>query len=94
MQDNCVVKQRRCSRIELDGETHEFSTANKNHKKADEIYTKLDTPNMCCVLVDLDEKGNKKSLLGDEIWLINSKYLFHNWIKIIKCKMQILFCNQ
>ncbi|KAF5817352.1 putative tetratricopeptide-like helical domain superfamily, DYW domain-containing protein [Helianthus annuus] len=74
MQNKGVVKQRGCSRIELDGEIHEFLTADKNHAHVDEIYEKLDvvvkelevagyTPNMSCVLVDLDEDEKTKALL-------------------------------
>ncbi|KVI00997.1 Pentatricopeptide repeat-containing protein [Cynara cardunculus var. scolymus] len=74
MQHKGVVKQRGCSRIELDGEIHEFLTADRNHNETDDIYAKLDevvselevagyTPNMCCVLVDLDEEEKMKALL-------------------------------
>ncbi|XP_076898895.1 pentatricopeptide repeat-containing protein At4g14820-like [Bidens hawaiensis] len=74
MQNKGVVKQRGCSRIEVDGEIHEFLTADKTHERVDEIYEKLDavvselevagySPNMSCVLVDLDEDEKTKALL-------------------------------
>ncbi|KAJ0614118.1 putative DYW domain-containing protein [Helianthus annuus] len=74
MQNKGVIKKRGCSRIELDGEIHEFLTADKNHAHVDEIYEKLDvvgnelevagyTPTMSCVLVDLDEDEKTKALL-------------------------------
>lgn len=74
MQNKGVVKQRGCSRIELDGEIHEFLTADKYHAHVNEIYAKLDevvselevagyTPNMSSVLVDLDEDERTKALL-------------------------------
>ncbi|PWA85268.1 tetratricopeptide-like helical domain, DYW domain protein [Artemisia annua] len=74
MQKKGVVKQRGCSRIELDGEIHEFLTADTDHKQKDEIYGKLDevvielevagyTPNMGSVLVDLEGEEKTKALL-------------------------------
>ncbi|KAK9065823.1 hypothetical protein SSX86_015224 [Deinandra increscens subsp. villosa] len=74
MQNKGVVKQRGCSKIELDGEIHEFLTADKNHVSVNEIYEKLDsvvselelagyTPNMSSVLVDLDDEEKVKALL-------------------------------
>ncbi|KAL8261723.1 hypothetical protein R6Q59_025772 [Mikania micrantha] len=41
MQNKGVVKQQGCSRIELDGEIHEFLTADKDHVRVNEIYEKL-----------------------------------------------------
>ncbi|XP_071725456.1 pentatricopeptide repeat-containing protein At4g14820-like [Rutidosis leptorrhynchoides] len=74
MQEKGVIKQRGCSKIELDGEIHEFLTADKTHVQVDEIYSKLDevvsdlevagyVPNMCSVLVDLDDEEKTKALL-------------------------------
>ncbi|KAL8225270.1 hypothetical protein R6Q57_017827 [Mikania cordata] len=74
MQNKGVVKQQGCSRIELDGEIHEFLTADKDHACVNEIYEKLGAvvselevagyiPNMSCVLVDLDEEEKTKALL-------------------------------
>ncbi|KAJ9566318.1 hypothetical protein OSB04_002284 [Centaurea solstitialis] len=74
MQYKGVVKQRGCSRIELDGEIHEFLTADRDHDATDDIYAKLDevvselevagyAPNMGSVLVDLDEEEKTKALL-------------------------------
>ncbi|GFS36713.1 pentatricopeptide repeat (PPR) superfamily protein [Actinidia rufa] len=60
---NIYAKERRREDV---GEIHEFFMADRNHKQADEIYTKLDevvgelklvgyAPNACDVLVDIDE---------------------------------------
>ncbi|CAI9303182.1 unnamed protein product [Lactuca saligna] len=74
MQNKGILKQRGCSRIELNGKLHEFLTADRSHEDVDEIYGKLDevvrelevagyTPNMCGVLVDLEEEEKKKAIL-------------------------------
>ncbi|GFP86529.1 pentatricopeptide repeat-containing protein at4g14820 [Phtheirospermum japonicum] len=69
-----ISKERGCSMIEVDGEIHEFLSADKNHKRTDEIYAKLDevvdelekvgySPNTSVVLVDLDEEGKREAVL-------------------------------
>lgn len=69
-----ISKERGCSMIEMDNDIHTFLTADKNHKRADEIYAKLDevveklrrvgyAPNTSCVLVDLSEDEKKEAVL-------------------------------
>lgn len=74
MKHKGILKERGCSRIELNNKIHEFLTADKNHKQSDEIYAKLDevvselklrgyTPNTCSVLIDLSEEEKKEAVL-------------------------------
>ncbi|KAL3642009.1 hypothetical protein CASFOL_012824 [Castilleja foliolosa] len=69
-----ISKERGCSMIEMGGEIHEFLSADKSHKRTDEIYAKLDevvdelekagySPNTSVVLVDLDEEGKREAVL-------------------------------
>ncbi|KAA8527618.1 hypothetical protein F0562_034987 [Nyssa sinensis] len=66
MKHRGIYKERGCSRITFNNEIHEFLMADRNHKQADEIYTKLDevvdelklvgyVPNTRCVLIDLED---------------------------------------
>ncbi|KAK2980608.1 hypothetical protein RJ640_011416 [Escallonia rubra] len=74
MKHKGIFKEKGCSRIELNSELHEFLTADKNHKQADEIYAKLNemvselklvgyAPNTSNVLVDLNEEDKKEAVL-------------------------------
>ncbi|KAL6571485.1 hypothetical protein OROHE_003128 [Orobanche hederae] len=74
MKHKSILKERGCSMIEMDNEIHEFMTADKNHKRTDDIYAKLDevvdmlkkvgySPNTSGVLVDLDEDEKKEVVL-------------------------------
>ncbi|KAF8392373.1 hypothetical protein HHK36_022715 [Tetracentron sinense] len=74
MKNRGIIKERGCSRIELNNEIHEFMMADRNHKRADEIYEKLDevvsdlklvgyAPNIGSVLVDLEEEEKKEVVL-------------------------------
>ncbi|KAF8392402.1 hypothetical protein HHK36_022744 [Tetracentron sinense] len=74
MKNRGIIKERGCSRIELNNEIHEFMMADRNHKQADEIYEKLDevvsdlklvgyAPNIGSVLVDLEEEEKKEVVL-------------------------------
>ncbi|KAH6757107.1 Pentatricopeptide repeat superfamily protein [Perilla frutescens var. hirtella] len=74
MKHKGISKERGCSMIEMDDDIHTFLTADKNHKRTDEIYAKLDevvdklrlvgyTPNANCVLVDLSEDEKKEAVL-------------------------------
>ncbi|KAJ8747466.1 hypothetical protein K2173_008763 [Erythroxylum novogranatense] len=42
IKQRCILNGRECSRIELNKEVHEFSTADVKHKEEDKIYEKLD----------------------------------------------------
>ncbi|CAL5395446.1 unnamed protein product [Camellia sinensis] len=74
MRHRGISKERGCSRIALNNEIHEFLMADRNHKQADEIYTKLDevvgelklvgyAQNTSDVLVDLDEDEKREVVL-------------------------------
>ncbi|KAL7251773.1 hypothetical protein ACSBR1_013601 [Camellia fascicularis] len=74
MRHRGISKERGCSRIALNNEIHEFLMADRNHKQADEIYTKLDevvgelklvgyAQNTGDVLVDLDEDEKREVVL-------------------------------
>ncbi|KAK4478098.1 hypothetical protein RD792_017363 [Penstemon davidsonii] len=74
MKSKGIAKERGCSMIEVDNEIHEFLTADKFHKRTDEIYAKLYevveklkevgyTPNTSCVLVDLVEDEKREVVL-------------------------------
>ncbi|KAL2469871.1 Pentatricopeptide repeat-containing protein [Abeliophyllum distichum] len=74
MKHKGISKERGLSKIEMDNEVHEFLTADRAHKQADEIYTKLNevvdklkdehyAPNTSCILVDLDEDEKRDALL-------------------------------
>ncbi|KAF9605110.1 hypothetical protein IFM89_013780 [Coptis chinensis] len=74
MKNRGIAKERGCSRIEANGEIHEFLMSDKTHKQTDEIYEKLDevvsklklvgyAPNTSSVLVDLDEEEKKEVIL-------------------------------
>lgn len=74
MKHKGISKQRGCSMIEMDDDIHTFLTADKNHKRTDEIYAKLEvvvdklrqvgyTPDTNCVLVDLSEDEKKEAVL-------------------------------
>lgn len=74
MREKCVYKERGCSRIELNNEIYEFLMADTYHKRADEIYAKLDevaselqsvgyAPNISDVLVDSDEDEKRGLVL-------------------------------
>lgn len=74
MKDKGISKERGSSVIEMDNEIHTFLTADKTHKRTDEIYAKLDevvgkvkrmgyAPNTSCVLVDLNEDEKKEAVL-------------------------------
>ncbi|XP_073134986.1 pentatricopeptide repeat-containing protein At4g14820 [Henckelia pumila] len=74
MKHKGISKERGCSSIEMDGQMHEFLTADKSHKQTVEIYDKLDevvdkikrvgyAPNTSCVTVDLDEDEKGEAVL-------------------------------
>lgn len=74
MKDKGILKERGHSKIEMDHEIHEFLTADKSHKQADDIYEKLDeivcklkqvgyAPNISVVLLDVDEHAKKDAVL-------------------------------
>ncbi|KAL3505934.1 hypothetical protein ACH5RR_031316 [Cinchona calisaya] len=74
MQYKGITKERGCSKVEVDNQIHEFMTADKNHKQADQIYAKLDevvgelkkvgyVQNAGCVLIDVDEDDKKEAVL-------------------------------
>lgn len=74
MKDKGISKERGWSMIETDDDVHTFLTADKHHKRTNEIYAKLDevvekvrevgyTPNTSCVLVDLSEDEKKEAVL-------------------------------
>ncbi|OIS98488.1 PREDICTED: pentatricopeptide repeat-containing protein At4g14820 [Nicotiana attenuata] len=69
-----ILKEQGLSKIEMDNEIHEFLTADKSHKQADDIYEKLDevvcklkqvgyAPNTSVVLLDVDEDAKKDAVL-------------------------------
>ena len=74
MKNRGIAKEKGCSRIELDGEIHEFLMFDKTHKQVDEIYEKLDdvvgrlklvgyAPNTDSVLVNVEEEEKKEVVL-------------------------------
>ncbi|KAG6732221.1 hypothetical protein I3842_01G166300 [Carya illinoinensis] len=74
MKHKGISKERGCSRIELNNEIHEFFMADRNHKRTNQIYEKLDevvselklvryAPNTCSILVDLEEEEKKEVVL-------------------------------
>ncbi|KAL1561761.1 pentatricopeptide repeat-containing protein [Salvia divinorum] len=74
MKHKGVSKERGCSMIEMNGDMHTFLTADKSHRRTDEIYAKLGevvgklrevgyAPNTNCVLVDLSEDEKKEAIL-------------------------------
>ncbi|PIA50526.1 hypothetical protein AQUCO_01300933v1 [Aquilegia coerulea] len=74
MKNKGIAKEKGCSRIEVNGEIHEFLMLDKMHKLADEIYDKLDevvsklklvgyAPNISSVLVNLDDEEKKEVIL-------------------------------
>nr|GMD77328.1 pentatricopeptide repeat-containing protein At4g14820 [Ipomoea batatas] len=71
---NDITKEHGCSKIEINREIHEFLTADRSHKQADEIYAKLDivvdklkeagyAPDTSSVLLDLDEDEKRDAIL-------------------------------
>ncbi|MCD7447568.1 hypothetical protein HAX54_031597 [Datura stramonium] len=85
MKHKGILKERGHSKIEMDNEIHEFLTADKSHKHADDIYAKLDevvcklkqvgyAPNTSVVLIDVDEDEKKDVVLlhsevGSLLWI-------------------------
>ncbi|KAG8373077.1 hypothetical protein BUALT_Bualt12G0133200 [Buddleja alternifolia] len=74
MKNKGISKERGLSMIEMDNEIHEFLTADKRHKRMDEIYAKLEEvveklkkagydPNTNSVMVDLDEDEKREVIL-------------------------------
>ncbi|KAM3248993.1 hypothetical protein P3L10_010762 [Capsicum annuum] len=74
MKHKGIWKERGHSKIEMDNEIHEFLTADKSHKHADDIYGKLAevvcklkqvgyAPNTSVVLIDVDEHEKKDMAL-------------------------------
>lgn len=74
MKNRGVTKEKGRSWIEMDGEVHEFMTADESHPSADKIYKKLHeiaselkaagyAPNVASVLVELDEEEKKDAVL-------------------------------
>ncbi|PHT85920.1 Pentatricopeptide repeat-containing protein [Capsicum annuum] len=74
MKHKGIWKERGHSKIEMDNEIHEFLTADKSHKHADDIYGKLAevvcklkqvgyAPNTSVVLIDVDEHEKKDMVL-------------------------------
>ncbi|KAM3326509.1 hypothetical protein P3S67_001635 [Capsicum chacoense] len=74
MKHKGIWKERGHSKIEMDNEIHEFLTADKSHKHADDIYGKLAevvcklkqvsyAPNTSVVLIDVDEDEKKDMVI-------------------------------
>lgn len=74
MRERGIWKERGSSRIELDGEVHEFLIGDRNHNCSDQIYKKLDavveelkqvgySPSADCVYVDLEDEDKREVVL-------------------------------
>lgn len=74
MKERCILKERACSRIEMNNEVYEFLTADRSHKQTDQIYEKLNAviselksagyvPDIHSALVDLEDEEKREVIL-------------------------------
>lgn len=74
MKERGILKERACSRIEMNNEVYEFLTADRSHKQTDQIYEKLNevirelkpagyVPDIHSALVDLEDEEKREVIL-------------------------------